>query len=82
MKTTPFEYRWTIDPAGYKQIEVFRDVSPKYWEAAQIEIESFISCARRSSLALSVYLFPLEDGVWHNVSAEAVIVLRALLSSS
>ena len=74
----PLEYRWSVDPVGYKQIEIYRDAPPAVWDEAQAEVDSFTAFSKRSSLGLCVYLFPLDDNVWHRLSAEAVTVLRAL----
>lgn len=76
----PLEYRWAIDLAGYKQLEIYRDAPALFWEEAQQEIEGFMKLVRCSSLALCVYLFPLDDNTWHRVNQEAVTVLRALTS--
>jgi len=76
----PFEYRWCADPAGYKQLEVYRDAPSAVWEEAQQEIERFMKVARNSSLALCVYLFPLDDSTWHRIAPEAIRVLRAITS--
>jgi hypothetical protein len=81
-KCGPFEYRWSIDPAGYRQLEVYRDAPGNAWEEAQAEIDKFMLIARTCTLPLCTYLFPLDDKHWHNISEEAVVVLRALLASS
>jgi len=75
----PLEYRWNTDFSGHKQLELQRDAPPAVWDEAQTEVENFLKFIKGASLALCVYLFPLDDNVWHRLTPEALIVLRALV---